>query len=74
MTLLVLISGMNLSALKRSAIIYLVPYLLLLILGAWYRYHISGMIYLEDDSDHYLIPAIRKVFTGEWHKGERPMQ
>jgi hypothetical protein len=60
--------------LKSKTIAYLIPYLLLLLLGPWYRYHVSGLVFLDGDSGDYLLPAYMKKICGVWHKGERPMQ
>ncbi len=65
---------MDFSNLKRKDLVYLIPYLLLLALGIWFRYRISPLVFLDGDSANYLLPPSMKALTGVWHKGERPMQ
>ncbi len=67
-------SRFKLELIRNKAGIYIIPYLLLLALGAWYRYHIAGLVFLDTDSEHYLMPPVIKELIGQWHKGERPMQ
>lgn len=60
--------------LKGRSLFYLIPYIIVLIIGVWYRYSIFGLAFLDGDSEHYLMPPVLKTLTGQWHKGERPMQ
>ena len=64
----------NMIRIKSKNVIYLVPYLALIGIGIWYRSKIAPIAFLDGDSINYLIPAYIKAISGEWHKGERPMQ
>jgi hypothetical protein len=65
---------MKIKGLGLKNILYLLPYLLILLLGVWYRLHTSSLAMWDGDSYLYLRPVCLKQLIGEWHKGERPMQ
>src|SRR5580692_6118857 len=58
----------------KVSVLFIVPYLALLILGVWYYAHITPVAFTDGDAYGYLSPAIERQITGEWHKGERPLQ
>lgn len=47
--------------------------MIILLIGAWYRYHLPNIALLHGDSGNYLLPPFVKQLINEWHKGERPM-
>ena len=59
---------------KLKTLLYLLPYLVLILIGGWYRMHTSDVAFYEGDTDTYTNPAFLKAITGKWYLDERPLQ
>ena len=61
-------------SIKLRSLLYLFPYIILLMLGAWYRVHTSNVVFFDGNTDSYTLPPYLKAVTGNWYLGDRPFQ